>query len=360
MSLRVDPANSTRIQALVGADVRYTFPQAQLPRILFFGMDGNDRIYVDNSFGSVNADLIAFGGNGSDTLDGSSAGDTLEGGGGVDSISGFDGDDAIDVNSGTFTQPTTVDGGNGFDTVNVGTPQGSLAVALLSTRQDLAALRIFNGATASVAIGGDKTIFTRSLQIDGTGVLDLADEDLIVDYATGNDPYDVLKGRLASGYAGSAWDGQGINSSTAAANPTNSTALGYAQASVILGPGGGSFSSFSVDGTAVLIKYTYYGDADLNGQVDVNDLGILASNWQMPGDWVRGDFDYNGSIDVNDLGLLATNWQAGVGSPLGPGQSGGEDGDVDGFLAGIEKLALSEDEIAKLLELLNSSWKPGL
>jgi hypothetical protein len=35
--------------------------------------------------------------------------------------------------------------------------------------------------------------------------------------------------------------------------------------------------------------------------------------------WTDGDFDYNGTIDVNDLGLLATNWQAGVISPpLGP------------------------------------------
>src|SRR5262245_51509048 len=63
---------------------------------------------------------------------------------------------------------------------------------------------------------------------------------------------------------------------------------------------------------------TWYGDADLNGQVDVNDLGILATNWQTSKNWAGGDFDYNGSVDVNDLGLLATNWQAGVGNPLGP------------------------------------------
>jgi hypothetical protein len=61
------------------------------------------------------------------------------------------------------------------------------------------------------------------------------------------------------------------------------------------------------------------GDADLDGDVDIADLGILASNWQLPGDLLHGDFDGNGTIDVNDLGLLASNWQAGVGSgqPLG-------------------------------------------
>jgi fibronectin-binding autotransporter adhesin len=68
----------------------------------------------------------------------------------------------------------------------------------------------------------------------------------------------------------------------------------------------------------VTVAYTYYGDADLNGQVDVNDLGILATNWQTSQVWAGGDFDYNGTVNVNDLGLLATNWQAGVGNPLGP------------------------------------------
>jgi MYXO-CTERM domain-containing protein len=68
----------------------------------------------------------------------------------------------------------------------------------------------------------------------------------------------------------------------------------------------------------VHVKRTWYGDADLNGQVDVADLGILASNWQTAGNWAAADFDYSGFIDVADLGMLASNWQAGVGSPLGP------------------------------------------
>jgi hypothetical protein len=52
------------------------------------------------------------------------------------------------------------------------------------------------------------------------------------------------------------------------------------------------------------------GDADINGIVDVADLGILASNWQINVDrWSLADFDFNGLVDVADLGLLASNWQ---------------------------------------------------
>jgi hypothetical protein len=59
------------------------------------------------------------------------------------------------------------------------------------------------------------------------------------------------------------------------------------------------------------------GDADLDGKVDVNDLGTLASNWQTSGTRSQGDFDGDGFIGVNDLGLLATNWQVGVTAAAG-------------------------------------------
>jgi hypothetical protein len=59
------------------------------------------------------------------------------------------------------------------------------------------------------------------------------------------------------------------------------------------------------------------GDANLDGEVNVADLGIVATNWQTPGIWTSGDFDQNLQVDVVDLGLLATNWQVGVGNSPG-------------------------------------------
>ena len=56
------------------------------------------------------------------------------------------------------------------------------------------------------------------------------------------------------------------------------------------------------------------GDADCNGQVDVSDLGILATNY---GDdrglgWEDGDFNADGVVNVSDLGILATNYGNGT------------------------------------------------
>jgi probable HAF family extracellular repeat protein len=52
------------------------------------------------------------------------------------------------------------------------------------------------------------------------------------------------------------------------------------------------------------------GDADRDRDIDINDLGVLATNWQRTNKtFSDGDFDYNGTVDVNDLGILATQWQ---------------------------------------------------
>ena len=61
------------------------------------------------------------------------------------------------------------------------------------------------------------------------------------------------------------------------------------------------------------VSYDFFflnGDANHDGTVDVADLGILATNWQLsPKNFPLGDFNYDGTVDVSDLGILATNWQ---------------------------------------------------
>jgi hypothetical protein len=63
------------------------------------------------------------------------------------------------------------------------------------------------------------------------------------------------------------------------------------------------------------------GDADHDRDVDINDLGILATNWQAAGSEVtfsKGDFNYDHVVDIGDLGVLATNWQSSLPQPSTP------------------------------------------
>jgi len=70
----------------------------------------------------------------------------------------------------------------------------------------------------------------------------------------------------------------------------------------------------AIAGIAVPIS----GDTDHDGDVDLVDLGNLATHYGATGGgvWSWGDFDHDSDVDLSDLGLLATNYGVGVGSPL--------------------------------------------
>ncbi len=53
------------------------------------------------------------------------------------------------------------------------------------------------------------------------------------------------------------------------------------------------------------------GDANLDGSIDDNDLGILLGNWNTAGGWAQGNFNGDAMIDDNDLGILLGNWTSG-------------------------------------------------
>jgi hypothetical protein len=58
---------------------------------------------------------------------------------------------------------------------------------------------------------------------------------------------------------------------------------------------------------------TVPGDADADFDVDLSDLGVLATHYGITtgGHWHLGDFDLDGDVDLNDLGSLATHYGAG-------------------------------------------------
>ena len=181
----------------------------------------------------------------------------------------------------------------------------------------------FAGAIATISLAdssglnleGSLSGALSQISIASGATLNLTSNDLVIDYTPGNSPLTSITAALVSGYNNGQWTGDRINSSTAASNSAHTTAIGIGEAAAL---GIGSFNSQAIDGSAILLKYTYYGDANLDGQVDISDLGALATAWQTGGVWSQGDFDYSGFVDISDLGKLATNWQAGVGNPLGP------------------------------------------
>ena len=217
--------------------------------------------------------------------------------GGPVSITGGAGEDRIYVDDSTGPA-VALDGGGGLDTVSVN------GRATFATSQTLADLSL--GASGKLALTGGGTIETKRLTVNastGGAQLDLGDGALIVDY-DGPSPLATVRSLLTSGYAGGAWNGPGVASSTAAAG--SGRALGYGEASSILGAGGGSFAGRPVDGTAVLVRSTLYGDADLNRVVNGPDLQRLLGSFGRGAGvtWADGDFNFDGVAKPDDFDLL--------------------------------------------------------
>ena len=163
------------------------------------------------------------------------------------------------------------------------------------------------GARATLEPNGGHRleIFGGGLTVAPGAALDLTNNELIHIYG-GASPIATYRALLAQGYAGGAWTGSGITSSRAAVTPGH--ALGYAD-SVVSGPGeGGPYP-------AILVRYTRYGDADLDRVVTLNDFNRLAASFgATAAHWDDGDFNYDASVNLNDFNLLAAHFGQAAGA----------------------------------------------
>jgi hypothetical protein len=186
-----------------------------------------------------------------------------------------------------------------------------------------------SGAGSAVRLNGTYTI-NQPVSADNGGVLYFdgawtksatidVGGGVVFDYdAPDPSPLTTLRAQVIQGYNGGAWNGGGFNSTRAAA--TAGTGVGYAEASAVLSAGGGAFAGTSVDGTAVLLRWTRFGDANLDGTVNLADFNRLAGNFgSTTAQWDQGDFDYNGTVNLADFNRLAANFGlSAAGSTVAP------------------------------------------
>jgi hypothetical protein len=155
-----------------------------------------------------------------------------------------------------------------------------------------------------------------SLIVQGSnGTLDLTDNAWIVDYAAdATSPLVGLRPALTSGKVFSSISGRRV---------------GVVEASAIGSPA--TWFGETIDASAILLRSTFGGDADVDGTVDFADLVRLAQNYGLAQKtWSDGDFDYDGNVDFDDLVSLAQNYS---GTAIETGAAGGDDFAADWALA---------------------------
>ena len=209
----------------------------------------------------------------------------------------------------TYSGSTQVSGGTlALANANALPQQPTLTPALGTT------LTISTGASVvATNIGSPYAAVVGSLA--NTGTLDVGNNLLVINGTTNT--VSNITSQLAAGYNGGNWNGSSgtgaILSSAAGVDTTHLTAVGVivndTGANTGSSTGGTIYNSLDGDSNLqdgnILVKYTYYGDANLSGAVDGSDYSLIDNGYlnSLTG-WYNGDFNYDGVINGSDYTLI--------------------------------------------------------
>lgn len=236
--------------------------------------------------------------------------------------------------------------GTGTTVVGNGT-----AMTVTANRYRQAGLTVTASATAAVKQDGTNNGLSdlSALTIAGAtnnwqGTLNLNDNDMIFRATAGTvaGALSQITNQVKSGLnlPAGLWNGTGITSAVAAADPDVRTALG------VFGNQSGTYANFdgqTVDTATVLVKFTYFGDANVSGVIEADDFAAIDFALSAGGvsGWQWGDFNYDGVIDRdNDYALLIDTYF---------GQGGALTPEIEAIMARIESVAVPEPGAAGLV-----------
>jgi hypothetical protein len=349
----LDTASPQDVQISVNGTLTNSAPRTLISSLAFTGGVGNDSLTVDFTNGNV----VPTGGI------------SYDGGAGTDGLTilGTSANDSVAANASTITlanvtfssaaisyanlETISVDPKAGNDTLTQSAQPGNGAalVFLNSTTSDTLAviggtytvpapaagagivLAQFNQVTigagakmvmATAPAHADRTLlYLNTLSIAGTsnawtGTLDLGGNDMFI-HGTGLTAQPTISNQVASGYnaGGTLWAGKGITSSVAANDPQHLRAIGILLNATLgtspvafygTGKAKGLFDGQNATTTDLLVKSTYFGDADLDGSVTAADYALTdyPHAYGGTGWWSGGNFDYNGTMNAADYTLL--------------------------------------------------------
>jgi hypothetical protein len=313
-------ASSIVIHGARGNDVIAIDPSVTLPSKIYgdagddtmTGGSGTDRIWAGDGNDVVSA------GDAKDTIYAEAGDDYIRGGGGTDLCDGGDGRDTILADAGNDhlygdANPDNLRGGAGNDDLHGGgggdALHGEAGDDFLAG--DKAADHLFPGTgdnlcdahdddfilDGGLTTSGGATVnlTANSNYIVGSAAdgasLDLADNTMIID---GQTVVPRVSGLIQSGRNGGSWDGP----------------LGVATGQQVAGGGvididTAVWAGQTVSGSDVLVMYTYGGDANLDGKINVDDYGHIDSSIPTGATgWFNGDFNYDGKINIDDYGII--------------------------------------------------------
>lgn len=219
----------------------------------------------------------------------------------------------------TVTGAATIiaDPGSDLPVVNADGSAAVLSIAPTSgTKVSLGGISLTNGASATFAANGNQVLVIENptFTIDAASKLDLNDNDMIL---RGGASLASVTSLIASARTEAFdWSGNGLTSGAAAGGAFAGTTGLSAILNDVDGSGNPYYSEFDgitdLTGQDVIVKFTWYGDADLSGLVDDFDFALIDAGFSGAGTGsFFGDFDGNGVVDDFDFALVDLGYGSG-------------------------------------------------
>jgi fibronectin-binding autotransporter adhesin len=252
---------------------------------------------------------------------------------------------AANVNVDALTGSGTLSGGYpdyGYLDATIGVNNGSGTFSGM-IRDDIGPLNLVKTGSGTQTLAGANTytgtttVAAGALVFQGTASISAA-----LTYTKTN----VSAGALVFDYSGNTASGAGIAGQinailTASYNGgTNSWASGTICSTLANTHSTDSYSLGWTNNTttsAVTVKVVLYGDATLDGTVNIYDLGQVLANYNKSGVWATGDFNYDGTVNIYDLGNVLANYNKSLslsGVNINPADYSGLDGEGIAALQG--------------------------
>ncbi len=334
-------ASGVNNEIYINEFLTHTLNRSLMTNLIFSTQDGIDTLVIDYSNGdpTPTGGINFVGGGAVDTLE-------VRGTGALDQFAlNTDGSITHTLKTSTYSGIESLKLKAGSYSVNANLNNLNLLASGAGTNvnltkdQNLASLNLSAGAVVTSAstnsnapalIAGDVSIDNStlniapngglagvsqfsSLLITGTGKLNLRNNDLVLNYAASSSPFaqtntylknglTLLGGAGTTGITSNEVDGQTI-SGTMLALVDNGTIGG-----AITSTSGFALTSPS---TSIIIKYTWFGDSNLDGVVDGNDYALVDTGFGSGGlfsGWVFGDYDFDDAVDGSDYALIDTGF----------------------------------------------------
>jgi autotransporter-associated beta strand protein len=219
---------------------------------------------------------------------------------------------AVTLGTGTLTV-----GGDGTSTAYYGSISGTGSLDKIGSGvQTLSGTDTYSGGTnvsggalifsgPNAFPGGPLVIGLKSLVVlpGQTALTSATSVNISGELIVRNGSIGAITAQVAAAYNHGNWNGSSstFSSTAASTDSTHLTAIGVETGVT------GTFAGQAVTAADVLVKYTYYGDANLDGKVDGSDYSLIdagyASHGHLTG-WQNGDFNYDGVIDGTDYALI--------------------------------------------------------